>query len=63
MFEKELLLQRRKAKYGQSDTDWLFVYFLFSLAKLNLPTFPQFKSFANCSGQFTMILNYSVQTC
>ena len=43
-------------------TDWLFVYFLVSLGKLILPTSPQFNSFANCSGQFTMILNYSVQT-
>ena len=35
--------------------DWLFVY-LISLAKLILPILPQFNSFANCSGQFTMIL-------
>ena len=42
-------------------TDWFFVYFLVSLGKLILPT-PQFNSFADCSGQFTLILNYSVQT-
>ena len=57
---KQLLLCYFKTYSERSQimgkvTEWFFLYFLIfqlvMVAKLKFPTFPQFKSIANCSGQ------------